>query len=91
MNKVWLSALLGAALLGLLAEAARQWPQLLLLDNVQWSDEISLRALMFALRRLSHDSVGTLIALRDVDLPVVAGSVSPLYGRGHSTRHQSPS
>jgi DNA-binding CsgD family transcriptional regulator len=68
------ASLLGAALLGLLGEAGRERPQLLLLDDVQWSDEISLQALMFALRRLSHDSVGTLIALRDVDLPVVAGS-----------------
>jgi DNA-binding CsgD family transcriptional regulator len=68
------ASLLGAAVLGLLTEAGRERPQLLLLDDLHWSDEISLQALMFALRRLSHDSVGALIALRDTDLPLVAGS-----------------
>jgi hypothetical protein len=66
--------LLGAAVLGLLTEAARDRPQLLLLDDVHWADEVSLRALLFALRRLGHDRVGAILAQRDLDVPVLAGS-----------------
>jgi DNA-binding CsgD family transcriptional regulator len=65
------AVLLGAAVLGLLTQAARTRPQLLLLDDVHWADEVSLRALMFALRRLDRDPVGAVLALRDVDVPAV--------------------
>ncbi|HEU0241079.1 MAG TPA: LuxR family transcriptional regulator [Mycobacterium sp.] len=64
---------LGAAMLGLLTESGRDRPRLLLVDDVHWADDTSVQALMFALRRLNHDPVGALIALRDVDTPLVAG------------------
>ncbi|HEX5994350.1 MAG TPA: AAA family ATPase [Jiangellales bacterium] len=66
--------LLGAALLGLLTEAAREKPVLLLLDDVHWADELSLRAVVFALRRLERDAVGAVIACRDVGVSALDGS-----------------
>lgn len=66
--------LLGAAVLGLVAEAARHRPVLLLLDDVHWADEISLRAIVFALLRLERDSVGAILTQRDVAVPSVDAS-----------------
>ena len=60
---------LGAGLLAVLSDAAKSAPLLLLLDDVHWSDEVSLRAVVFALRRLDRDSVGAVLALRDVAVP----------------------
>jgi DNA-binding CsgD family transcriptional regulator len=66
--------LLGAALLGLFAEAGRERPLLLLLDDVHWADEISLRAVLFGLLRLERDPVGAVLTRRDVDVPPLDAS-----------------
>ncbi len=54
-----------AATLAFLALMAEHRPLLLLLDDVQWLDQASLQALLFATRRLGQDAVGILFAVRD--------------------------
>jgi DNA-binding CsgD family transcriptional regulator len=50
--------------LGMLGALARERPTLVAVDDVQWLDQASERALAFALRRLSDERVGVLVALR---------------------------
>jgi DNA-binding CsgD family transcriptional regulator len=56
---------IGAATLGLLAEAAESRPLLVLVDDAHWVDEPSTDALLFAARRLQADAIAVLFALRD--------------------------
>lgn len=57
--------LVGAATLTLLSELAGDQPLLCLCDDVQWFDSASAEALLFAVRRLHTDAVGTVFAVRD--------------------------
>ncbi|MDD7931235.1 AAA family ATPase [Actinomycetospora straminea] len=66
----------GADLLGALGAVPGEDPVLVVLDDLQWADPASVRALVFALRRLRHDRVLVLAGLRhpaggpgDVDDP----------------------
>jgi DNA-binding CsgD family transcriptional regulator len=62
--------LIGVALLGILAAAGERRPVVVLADDLQWMDEPSVRALLFALRRLDADRVGAVLAVRSgVALP----------------------
>jgi DNA-binding CsgD family transcriptional regulator len=54
-----------AGLLSLLAVAAESGPVLALIDDVQWLDEPSLEALLFAGRRLGAEGIAMVGALRD--------------------------
>jgi DNA-binding CsgD family transcriptional regulator len=72
--------LLGAAMLGMLSAAGQDRPVLLLLDDLHWADDVSLRALVFALRRLDLDPVGALLAQRDLAVPPLEAAGFPVIG-----------
>jgi DNA-binding CsgD family transcriptional regulator len=55
------------AVLGVLRAAAGSGPVLVVIDDAQWLDPSSTRALQFALRRLSSESVGVVTALHPED------------------------
>ncbi|MHC1562291.1 ATP-binding protein [Actinomycetospora sp. C-140] len=54
----------GADLLGALGAVPGDDPVLVVLDDLQWADAASVRALVFALRRLRHDRVLVLAGVR---------------------------
>ncbi len=54
-----------AATLGLLAAAAAERPVLCVLDDAHWLDQASTEALVFAARRIDHDPIVMLFAIRD--------------------------
>lgn len=55
----------GSRLLEMLDVLEREGPVVLVVDDVHWVDQPSLRALVFALRRLVADPVLVLLAVRD--------------------------
>jgi hypothetical protein len=55
----------GLGVLGLLSEAASARPLLCVVDDVQWLDQASVRALGVAARRLQADAVAVLLAGRE--------------------------
>jgi predicted ATPase len=59
----------GAQILALLGALQDEGPVLLVVDDAHWADAASLKALLFALRRLVADRVLTLIVVRDEDAP----------------------
>ncbi len=64
--------LVAGGLLSLLAAAAERSPVLVLVDDLQWVDQASAQALLFAVRRLRADRVGVVMTVR---------SGEPLPGR----------
>lgn len=58
----------GSALLGMFHAMAVTEPLVALVDDVQWGDELSLRALSFAGRRLRRDPVLCILVTRGEDL-----------------------
>ena len=56
--------LVAAATLSVLAATAQRAPVLVLVDDLQWVDRESAAALLFAARRLHHDAVAFLFAVR---------------------------
>ncbi len=62
---------IGAGTLSLLAAAAEERPLLCLVDDLQWVDEASRRALLFAARRLDREAVAVVLAARVEDEPPV--------------------
>jgi DNA-binding CsgD family transcriptional regulator len=64
-----------AAVVSLLASAARGSPILLVGDDLQWFDSASRDAVLFAARRLGSDPVAFVLAVRDgeTEAPVLSG------------------
>jgi DNA-binding CsgD family transcriptional regulator len=58
--------LVGLAVLGLLSEGADQQPLLCIIDDAQWVDGASARALAFVARRLLAERIAIVFATRDV-------------------------
>ncbi|MCF3130475.1 ATP-binding protein [Streptomyces olivochromogenes] len=57
--------LVGAASLGLLAETVQERPLLCVVDDAQWLDQASAKALAFLARRISAESVALVFAARE--------------------------
>jgi len=58
--------LVGLAVLGLLAEAAEEQPLFCVVDDAQWLDSASARALAFAARRLLAERIAVMFATREL-------------------------
>ena len=67
--------LVAAGLLSLLAAAAERSPVLVLVDDLQWIDQPSAQALLFAVRRLRADRVGVIMTVRSWRHPLVRSAV----------------
>lgn len=80
----------GSTLLALLVRSAEKQPQLCLVDNAQWLDPASARAVLFAARQLETHPVAILLATQEDDaqalwrgLPQLdVGGLSPVDSAG---------
>ncbi len=57
--------MVGLAVLGLLTQAAEEQPQVCLIDDAQWLDQVSAQTLAFVARRLLAERVALVFAVRD--------------------------
>lgn len=70
---------LGEALLEFLRRDASQ-PQVLVIENAQWVDELSFQALHYAWRRLRNEPVLIVLAMREKDLALLTGETREFLG-----------
>ncbi|MEV0387757.1 AAA family ATPase [Nonomuraea sp. NPDC050643] len=70
--------IVGAATLTLLSELAGDGPLLCLFDDVQWFDQSSVDALLFAVRRLHNDPIAAIFAVRDGERPFTASGIDDI-------------
>jgi DNA-binding CsgD family transcriptional regulator len=74
--------LVGLAVLGLLTEVARERPLLCVVDDAQWLDAVSARAIAFVARRLDAEGIAIVVAMRVIDEPFVDLPQLALAGLG---------
>ncbi|MBP2707884.1 AAA family ATPase [Microbispora sp. RL4-1S] len=75
--------LVGLALLGLLTEAAGDRALLCVVDDAQWLDEASARAVAFAARRLDVEGIAVVLAMRTVGEAFAGLPQLVVAGLGH--------
>ena len=68
----------GSALLAFVRERSAGRPLILVIDDAQWGDELSLKALSFAVRRLQADPVLGLMAIRPEGLSRLPSGITRL-------------
>jgi DNA-binding CsgD family transcriptional regulator len=69
------AAAVGSRLLDLLGGLESEAPVVVVIDEAQWMDQPSLKALVFAVRRLRVDPVLALLAVREADVPELPESL----------------
>jgi DNA-binding CsgD family transcriptional regulator len=75
----------GAQLLDTLSALAALSPVILAVDDLQWADQLSVRVLLYALRRLVNDRVLSILAAREEEMYRLAHTVSRLvFDRGET-------
>jgi DNA-binding CsgD family transcriptional regulator len=77
--------LVGLAVLALLAEVAEERPLVCVVDDAQWLDRASAQALGFVARRLTHERVAMVLALRASDEGSWLSGLPELVVRGLGT------
>ncbi|RSN05756.1 helix-turn-helix transcriptional regulator [Nonomuraea sp. WAC 01424] len=80
--------LVGLALLGLLTEAADGRALLCVVDDAQWLDEASARAVAFAARRLDAEGIAVVLAMRTVGTVFTGLPRLAVEGLGHDDSHE---
>ena len=75
--------LAGSRLLELLGELESAAPVVLVVDDLHWADQPSVRALVFALRRLVADQVLVLLAVRDDAVAALPESLRRIVSGHH--------
>ncbi|WP_254398480.1 LuxR family transcriptional regulator [Streptomyces sp. AC558_RSS880] len=75
--------LVGLALLGLLTEAAEDRALLCVVDDAQWLDQASARALAFAARRLDAEGIALMLVMRQADEVFAGLTHLVVEGLGH--------
>ncbi|MFD8744137.1 AAA family ATPase [Streptomyces sp. NPDC059616] len=75
--------LVGLALLGVLTEAAEDRGLLCVVDDAQWLDQASARALAFVARRLDAEGIALVLAMREADEAFARLTPMRIEGLGH--------
>ncbi|PZF86254.1 helix-turn-helix transcriptional regulator [Jiangella anatolica] len=78
--------LVGLAVLTLLTRASETRPVLVLIDDAQWLDRVSLQTLEFVARRLLAESVAFVFAVRDPEGAALLGGLPALRLEGLDRR-----
>jgi DNA-binding CsgD family transcriptional regulator len=80
--------LVGLALLGLLTEAAEDRGLLCVVDDAQWLDHASARALAFAARRLDAEGIALVLVMRQPDEVFAGLAHMVVEGLGHEAARE---